>query len=80
VAASIDGFTLSEAQAQLAAWKAAISGLATSQSYTIGQRTLTRVNLGEAREMVTYFAGIVSALQAGQSGRSNMRRVVPRDL
>jgi hypothetical protein len=81
VAATVDGYTLEEAQAGLAAWKAAVAGLATSQSYTIGQRTLTRVELSEAREMVGYFAGIVDQLTPGSSTSPGVRvmRAVYRD-
>lgn len=68
MATTVDGYTLTEAQTALAEWKLAVAGLATSQSYTIGQRTLTRVNLSEAREMVRYFAGIVETLSAGRRG------------
>jgi hypothetical protein len=80
VATTVDGYTLSEAQTELAAWKAAVAALATSQSYTIGQRTLTRVQIAEARAMVKYFAGIVSALSGSGTAGVSARRIVPRDL
>lgn len=79
MATVVDGYTLAEAQAGLTAWKAAISGLATSQSYTIGTRTLTRVDLSEARQTVGYFAGLVTRLEAGTGGGVRAIRVVPRD-
>lgn len=81
MAVTVDGYTLEEAQAALAEWKSAVSALASSQSYQIGQRQLTRVNLAEARAMVGYFAGLVSALESGAtSGGARAIRVVPRDL
>jgi len=78
VATTVEGYSLGEAQAALTAWKSAVAGLATSQSYTIGQRTLTRVDLAEARKMVTFFASIVDSF-AGCSG-NRARSAVPRDL
>lgn len=80
MATTVDGYTLAEAQTALADWKAALTGLATSQSYTIGTRTLTRVNLDEARKMVGYFAGLVDRLSNGIGGGARVVRVVPRDL
>lgn len=80
VAVSIDGYTLAEAQTALADWKAAISGLATSQSYTIGTRTLTRIDLGEARKMVAYFVQLVASFASGGGAGVRVLRVMPRDL
>lgn len=80
MANAIDGYTLAEAQTALAEWKAAVAALASSQSYTIGTRQLTRVNLAEARAMVKYFAGIVDALSGTRSAGVRAVRAVPRDL
>jgi hypothetical protein len=80
VAVTVDGYTLAEAQTALADWKAAITGLATSKSYTIGTRTLERVDLAEARQMVGYFAGLVDKLSNGIGAGVRVVRVVPRDL
>lgn len=80
MATTVDGYALDEAQTALADWKAAITGLASSQSYTIGTRTLTRVDLATARGMVVYFAGIVEKFQAGLGGAIPVFRVIPRDL
>ncbi len=81
MAVRVDGYTQEEAEAELTRWKSAVAALASSQSYTIGTRTLTRVDLTEAREMVAYFAGLVSGFEAGTAS-SGVRaiRVVPRDL
>ena len=80
MASSIDGYSLVEAQAQLTAWKAAVAALASSQSYQIGQRQLTRVDLADARAIVKYFAGIVDALSGTRSAGVRAVSAVPRDL
>lgn len=54
------GITLDQAQAQLDTWMAALSTIAErGQSYTVntggGSRTLTRANLREVQEQVTYW-------------------------
>jgi hypothetical protein len=71
--------TLADAQAQLAAWEAASLALAKSQSYTIAvdgsQRTLTRTNAAEVREMITFWQREVAQLKAG-GRRARSRRVV----
>lgn len=78
--ATVDGYTLEEAQAALVVWKAALTALASSQSYTIGTRSLTRVDLAEAREMVGYFSGLVKKILCGIGGGVRAIRAVPRDL
>jgi hypothetical protein len=71
--------TLADAQAQLAAWEAASLALAKSQSYTISvegsQRTLTRADGAEVREMIAYWTRRVAELAAG-GRRPRSRRVV----
>lgn len=44
-----------DAQANLTAWIKASEALARNQSYTIGDRTLTRANAKEVREMITFW-------------------------
>ena len=72
-------FTLAEAQAQLAAWKAASLAVATGQEYVIEasgtHRKLTRVNAAEIRNQISYWAHIVN-----QKSRSRVRFGVPTDL
>jgi hypothetical protein len=76
-----DGYSLADLKAALVEWRAAVSALATSQSYTIGTRTLTRVNLAEARAMIAYLANGISVLASGATaGGVTARRIVPRDL
>ncbi len=81
MATRVDGYTQEEAETALAEWKLAVSALASSQSYQIGTRQLTRVDLAEARSMVSYFAGLVTSFEEGTTA-SGVRavRVVPRDL
>lgn len=49
-------WTPAELDEQIAAWKAALLALATSKSYRIGTRELTRVDLPEIREHLDYLA------------------------
>ena len=67
---------LSDAQALLAAYKAAELAVLTGQSYRIGSRELTRANLAEIREGKREAQGEVDRL----SGTRKMRRVIPRDI
>jgi hypothetical protein len=72
-------FTLAEAQAKLAEWKAAETALATgAQSYSIAGRALQRANLREIGERITYYAELVDRLSATVPG-ARVRRVVPFD-
>lgn len=72
-------FTLAEAQAQLAAWKAASLAVATGQEYQIDvsgtRRKLTRVDSAEIRAQINFWAHIVN-----QKTRSRTRFAVPVDL
>lgn len=40
-------FTAAEIEEEIAGWKAALSAVRTGQSYSIGGRTLTRVDVAE---------------------------------
>lgn len=71
------GITLQEAKNHLNAWLAAELEIATSQSYRIGTRTLTRANLNEVREQVKYWEQKVQQLE--RKGRNRVYRAVPRD-
>lgn len=72
------GITLQEAKNHLESWLAAELEIATSQSYRIGTRTLTRANLNEVREQVKYWEQKVQQLE--RKGRNRVYRAVPRDL
>jgi len=67
---------LSDAQALLAAYKAAELAVLTGQSYRIGSRELTRANLAEIREGKREAQADVDRL----TGARKMRRVIPRDI
>lgn len=61
--------TQAKAEAQLQLWLDASTALAANRSYTIGDRTLTRANAQEVRDMIDYWQGWVDRLAAGQRGR-----------
>lgn len=67
--------TLADAQAQLAAWLAASAAAATSQSYEIAGRKLTRANSSEILEQVKYWQAQCDALGPA-SGRHRRARTV----
>ena len=68
------GITLVQAEAQLAAWIAASTAVATGQSYSIGGRSLTRANAAEIRESITFWDEKVQTLTRG--GRA-VRGITP---
>ena len=77
----MSAITLGEARSQLAAWLAASKKTAAGQSYSIGNRALTRANAGEIREQIEYWTGKVERLEAGgSSSGARVQRVVPRDI
>jgi len=59
------GITLAQAEAQLAIWLDALEAVATSQSYVIGNRELTRVNASEIRRQIDFWDGKVTKLSRG---------------
>lgn len=60
-------WTASELEEQLAAYKAALLALSTSQSYRVGTRELTRADLPEIRETLDYLAREKARLVSGSS-------------
>lgn len=74
--------TLSTAKRHLDAWLEAELACTSSQSYTIGSRTLTRADLEEIGERIKYWNGMVTKLEnlEKNGGRNGIKRVVPRDL
>lgn len=60
--------TLADAEAQLALWLAASTAVAGGQEYTIGTRTLKRVDAREIREQLEYWDGKVRQLSRGTTG------------
>jgi hypothetical protein len=73
-------WTLAEARNMLNMWIKAEKAVATSQSYSIGSRSLTRANLAEIRKSIEYWRNEVAALEKGNSNGRRVVRVIPRDL
>lgn len=73
-------WTLQEARNMLNMWIEAEKAVATSQSYSIGSRSLTRANLAEIRKSIEYWRNEVAALEKGNSNGRRVVRVIPRDL
>ncbi len=76
------GITLKEAKKHLKTWLDAENEIATSQSYTIGTRSLTRANLKEVRDQIKFWENKVDKLEkeAANKGRNRVYRAVPRDF
>lgn len=62
------GITLAQAEAQLAVWIAASTAVTSGQSYTIGTRSLDRVDAAEIREQIQFWDAKVKELARGSSG------------
>lgn len=77
---TIDGYTLAEAQTQLALWKECAQEIASSQTkrYRIGTREYESIDLPYVHNMIRYFAGIVDKLN-GSARSTRVQVVVPRD-
>ena len=71
------GITSSQAQIQLDLWIAADTTVANGQSYSIGNRSLTRADAEEITSKIKFWSGLVTKLSRGGA---TARRVVPRDL
>lgn len=62
--------TKAQAQANLDAWVAADKAIAEGgQSYSIGDRSLTRADLSEIRSQITFWQRAVNSLEAGELGK-----------
>lgn len=73
-------WTLEKARQMLDMWIEAEMAVATSQSYTIGSRSLTRANLAEIRKAIDFWSNEVAALEKGNTNGRRVVRVIPRDL
>lgn len=71
--------TLEEARAMYKLWTDAEIALATSQSYTIGSRSLTRLDMPTVLERKKYYGRICDQLETGRR-RSKVRSITPFDL
>lgn len=72
--------TRTEAKMHLRAWLEADLVVATGQSYTIGSRTLTRVDAAEIREMIDYWQALVSSLDEDGNVRRKTYRGIAMDF
>lgn len=70
------GITLAEAENNLSVWLAASEAVAANQSYTIGDRTLTRANAASIERMITFWDQRVKQLSS--RSRHRTRYVVPK--
>lgn len=71
------GITQEIAQAHLDAWIAADLAVAQGQSYTIGTRTMTRVDSAKIQENISYWNSVVLAFSRRKAGKGfRMNRFV----
>ena len=64
------GITLAMAEAQLSLWVAASTAVASGQSYSIKDRSLSRVDAAEIRQQLDYWDGWVRRLTPRSRGRT----------
>lgn len=70
--------TIDEAKANLQMWLEAERTVSTGQSYKIGGRSLSRVNLSDIAERIKYWRNEIDKLESGRTG-ARVLRTVPRD-
>lgn len=68
------GITLEQAEAKLATWMEAEDAVASGQSYTIKDRSLSRADLSVIRETIDYWNTKVQMLSRGGK---RVRQIVP---
>lgn len=73
-------YSLEMATQYLDAWRAAELAISTGQSYTIGTRSLTRVNMTEVRKQIAYWENQIDMIVNRRRGGARAVRIVPRDL
>ncbi|GIO33751.1 hypothetical protein J2TS6_48920 [Paenibacillus albilobatus] len=71
--------SLEEARAMYKLWHDAEIALATSKSYSIAGRTLTRVDMPIIQERKKYYGRIIDELESGRR-RTKVRSITPFDL
>ena len=67
--------TIEEAKEMYRMWLDAEKAVATGQSYKIGTRSLTRVDLSEIRKQQDRWLNEIAKLESGRSGMRVMRAV-----
>ncbi|MGO4369631.1 DUF6148 family protein [Paenibacillus sp. MCAF20] len=71
--------TIEEARAMYKLWTDAEIAIASSQSYSIAGRSLTRADMQTVLERKKYYGRIVDQLETGRR-RSKVRSITPFDL
>lgn len=71
-------YTVVELRGRLDLWKQAEAAVATSQSYTIAGRALTRADAAEIRSFILLYARAAILAEAAASGRKSSRFVTAR--
>lgn len=71
-------FTAEEAREYLQMWLDAEKAVASGQSYRIGSRQLTRVNLSDIAERIKFWRNELDKAESGRKG-ARVLRAVPRD-
>lgn len=71
------GYTLAQAEAQLAAYLAAETAVLSGQSYEIAGRSLTRANLVAIQAGIQLWNGRVQQLTNAAQGRGRSRTISP---
>lgn len=69
--------TLTEAQEQVTAWKAASLALAKGLSFSMNGRALTRTDADEVRKMIAYWSRIEANILSGQQSGRDRSRTTP---
>jgi hypothetical protein len=72
------GITLEQAQQQLDTWMAASMKVASGQAYEIEGRKMTRANLAEIQQSITFWDAKVKSLTPTRRRGARVRYVVPR--
>ncbi|MEM5461594.1 DUF6148 family protein [Paraburkholderia phytofirmans] len=72
------GITLEQAQQQLDTWMAASLKVASGQAYEIEGRKMTRANLAEIQQSITFWDAKVKSLTPTRRRGARVRYVVPR--
>lgn len=73
-------WTLAKAQKLLDAWIAADLALASGQTASVGQVTVTRADATSVAKSIAFWRREVERLTAGRTSGARIVRVVPRDL
>jgi len=73
-------WTLQQAQEHLADWLQADTACSNSQSYTIGNRTLTRSHLAEIAKRIVFWRAECDRLANGRGPGARVIRAIPVDV